>query len=155
MQSKAATVCQWVIFVGLVAAAASLGAVFKPGLWYATLVKPAWTPPNWLFAPVWTVLYLMIAIAGWLAWRSDARWPAIEVWAFGLLLNMAWSWLFFDRHLIGAALLDILALCSSILVFLLLIRRSSTAAFWLFVPYLVWVSFAAALNVQIWRLNSQ
>ncbi len=82
MQSKAATVCQWVIFVGLVAAAASLGAVFKPGLWYATLVKPAWTPPNWLFAPVWTVLYLMIAIAGWLAWRSDARWPAIGVLGF-------------------------------------------------------------------------
>lgn len=154
MQSRASALWQLIGFLLLVAAAASVGAVFKPDPWYAGLAKPAWTPPNWIFAPVWLTLYVMIAVAGWLAWRNERRWPALGAWVFGLLLNMVWSWLFFDRHWIGTSLVDIVALWCAIIVFLLVIRRSSAPAFWLMLPYLLWVSFAAALNLQIWRLNS-
>jgi len=154
MKSRLGAIVPLIIFFGLVAAAAAFGALFKPGPWYAGLAKPTWTPPNTIFAPVWSALYLMIALAGWLAWRSRRQYPAIGAWGVGLLLNMTWSWLFFGRHLIGAALVDILALWCAINVFLLTTRQSSPAAFWLFVPYLLWVSFAAALNLQIWRLNS-
>jgi translocator protein len=153
MRSRALAIGQLLVFLGLVAAAASVGALFKPGVWYAGLAKPAWTPPNAVFAPVWSALYLMIAVAGWLVWRGERPWPAIGAWALGLALNMAWSWLFFDRHLIGAALVDILALWGSIISFLLAAQRANRAAFWLFVPYLLWVGVAAALNLQIWRLN--
>ena len=136
-----------------VIAAASFGAAFRPGDWYVALAKPAWTPPNWLFAPVWTTLYVMIAIAGWLAWRRMGAGPLFTVWSVALLLNAAWSWLFFSRHWIGAALLDITALWCAIVAFMVLAWHPARVASLLFAPYLLWVSFAAALNLRIWQLN--
>lgn len=136
-----------------VIAAASLGAVFKPGDWYLSLAKPTWTPPNWLFAPVWTTLYVMIAVAGWLAWRRQGG-LLFAVWIVALLLNAAWSWLFFGRHWIGVALVDITALWCAIAVFMALAWRPAPAASLLFAPYLLWVGFAGLLNLRIWQLNS-
>lgn len=142
-----------VAFLAAVTGAASLGAVFKPGAWYTELAKPAWTPPSAIFAPVWTVLYLLIAIAGWLTWRSGGLTALLAVWIAALLLNAAWSWLFFGRHWIGAALVDIAALWCAIALFIVLAWRLTPVASLLLTPYLIWVSFAAALNLQIWRLN--
>jgi tryptophan-rich sensory protein len=136
-----------------VIAAASFGAVFKPGDWYLSLAKPTWTPPNWLFAPVWTTLYVMIALAGWLAWRRQGG-LLFAVWIAALLLNAAWSWLFFGRHWIGVALVDITALWCAIAGFMALAWRPAPAAGLLFAPYLLWVGFAGLLNLRIWQLNS-
>lgn len=140
------------VFAALVAAAATTGSFFRPGEWYAALSKPSWTPPGWIFGPVWAVLYVMIAVAGWLAWRNGAT-AAVAVWAIGLALNAAWSWLFFGQREIGLAALDIIALAITIVLFIALVYRASPAASLLFVPYLAWVSFAAALNATIWQLN--
>jgi len=143
-------------FVALVAAAAVSAAQFQPGAWYAALAKPAWTPPSWLFAPVWTALYLAIAVAGWLVWRRSPRRPnpALLLWIAQLGLNAAWSWLFFGLHRPDLAFVDILALLAAIGAFMLIARRLSRAAAGLFVPYALWVAFAAALNFAVWRLNA-
>ena len=106
-------------FVLAVTAAAVLAGQFMPGEWYRALAKPSWNPPNWLFGPVWTVLYVMIAIAGWLAWRNGAT-AAVIVWGVGLALNAAWSWLFFGQRAIGLAALDIIALAITIVLFIAL-----------------------------------
>lgn len=132
---------------------ASFGAAFQPGEWYVGLAKPAWTPPNWLFAQVWTILYAMIAIAGWMAWRWLGASRLFTVWVVALLLNAAWSWLFFGRHWIGAALIDIVALWCAIAAFMVLAWRPARAASLLFAPYLLWVGLAAVLNLRIWQLN--
>lgn len=142
------------VFVGVVAAAASFGAIFKPGPWYAALVKPPWTPPNWVFGPVWTALYVMIAVAGWLVWRSDERGRALRLWIAALVLNAAWSWLFFGQHWIGAALADIVLLLVAIMAFARAawpVNRLASALFW---PYLAWVAYATTLNGAIWVLNT-
>ena len=141
-------------FVLLTLAAAAMGAQFRPGAWYAALQKPAWTPPGWLFGPVWTVLYVMIALAGWIAWRRQGWSAATGLWLVALAANGAWSWLFFGRQAIGAALVDILVLWLAIAAFIVATWRASRSASLLFVPYLAWVSFATALNAAIWRLNS-
>lgn len=133
--------------------AASFGAAFRPGDWYRALAKPAWTPPSWLFAPVWTMLYVMIAMAGWMSWHRTGAGPLFAVWVVALLLNAAWSWLFFSRHWIGAALLDISALWCAIVAFVVLAWHPAQVASLLFATYLLWVSFAAALNLRIWHLN--
>lgn len=139
-----------VIFIAVVAAAAATGARFEPGDWYAQLAKPPWTPPSWLFAPVWTVLYIMIAIAGWRVWRSaGSKSPALFVWVLQLLLNTLWSWLFFGLHRPGIALLDLSLLLVCIVAFIALAFQHSRLASWLFVPYLLWVAFAGALNLSI------
>lgn len=153
MTAKLKAAASLVFFVVLVAAAASGGALFKPGAWYAGIAKPSWTPPNWLFGPVWSVLYVMIAFAGWLVWRRGPRGWALAAWGIGLFLNFAWSWLFFGQHWIAAAAVNIVALWLSIVAFLAATRCTNTTAFWLFLPYLLWVSFATALNLAIWRLN--
>ena len=142
------------VFFLLVAAAAFFGATFRPGAWYAALQKPSWTPPNSVFSPVWTILYIMIALAGWLVWRAggDNR-PALIFWGIALALNALWSWFFFGQQRIGMALIDISALLVAIVGFILTARRVSPAATALFVPYLGWVSYATALNFAIWRLN--
>jgi tryptophan-rich sensory protein len=142
-----------VVFLALTAAAASFGAMFRPGAWYEVLAKPAWTPPNWLFGPVWTVLYIMIAIAGWLVWRVHPSGRPIAIWAVALILNALWSWLFFGRQQIGLALVDIVLLWLGILAFVVAAWPRSRLAALLFVPYLAWVGYATALNAAIWRLN--
>lgn len=142
-----------VAFVGLTAGAAAFGAQFRPGAWYAALAKPTWTPPNWVFAPVWTTLYVMIAVAGWLAWRESGSRTTIIIWAVGLALNAAWSYLFFGQQQIFAALIDIVALWLMIAAFIGAAWPLNRLASLLFVPYLAWVSLATALNWTIYRMN--
>jgi|SRR5215207_3771044 len=132
------------------------GAVFRPGAWYERLVKPRWRPPNSLFAPVWTVLYLMIAVSGWLVWReagfAGAALP-LAVFALQLVLNAAWTPLFFGLHRPDLALFGIIVLWASILATIVLFYPIHSGAALLLIPYLAWVSFAAALNLAVWRLN--
>lgn len=136
--------------------AATVGAVYLPGEWYADLVKPGWNPPNWVFGPVWTVLYFCIGLSGWLVWKA-VGWrkaaPALVVYAVQLLLNAAWTWLFFGLHRPGLAFAEILALWLSILATTILFWRKSRPAALLLIPYLCWVGFAGALNLALWLLN--
>ena len=142
------------VFVALVAATAFTGAQFQPGVWYAALAKPSWTPPNWLFGPVWTLLYIGIAVAGWLVWRKTGRIETtLWIWLAQLVLNAAWSWLFFGIHRPDLALVNILAMLVLIALFIVFARPVSPIASWLFVPYFLWVSYATALNFSIWRAN--
>ncbi|MBI1173824.1 MAG: sensory protein TspO [Sideroxydans sp.] len=136
----------------LVAGVAASGVLFQPGAWYAHLAKPFWTPPNWLFPPVWTVLYLMIAVAGWLILSSDDRTLKI-LWLLQLVLNGLWSWLFFGHHFTGLGLLDILALFATIGTLVVLSGRVRGLLRWLMVPYLVWVGYAVTLNTAVYVLN--
>lgn len=143
-----------VVFIALVAAAATLGGMAQPGEWYARLQKPAWNPPDWVFGPVWTVLYLCIAAAGWYVWRATKYITVpLVIWGLQLLLNAAWSWLFFGMHRPDLALVDIVLLLATILAFIASSRRYSRRASGLFVPYALWVGFATALNAAIWQLN--
>lgn len=124
--------------------------------WYATLRKPSFNPPSWIFAPVWTTLYLAMGVAAWLVWRQagfDGGLTALSLFFVQLGLNLAWSGIFFALRSPGWALVDIIALWSAILVTMLLFFRHSTVAGWLFAPYILWVSFAAVLNAAIVRLN--
>jgi tryptophan-rich sensory protein len=143
-----------IVFLALSFAVAFFGARFQPGSWYAELVKPAWTPPNWIFPPVWTVLYAAIALAAWLVWRRSRRIDAaLGLWGVQLALNAAWSWLFFGLHRPDLALVDIALLWIAAAAFAVAAWRSSPLAAALFVPYLMWLGFAAALNFSIWQLN--
>lgn len=141
------------VFIALCVGAAMFGATFRPGEWHAALVKPPWNPPNWVFAPVWSLLYLMIAVSGWLIWRVDTASPAMVLWFIQLVLNAAWSWLFFGLHRMDLGFYDIVLLWFAILGFMLAAWPVSALASLLFIPYWLWVSFAAALNYTIWRLN--
>ena len=127
------------------------------GSWYRTLAKPSWTPPDWLFGPVWSSLYLLMASAGWLVWRKRA-WPAIRftmlLFAGQLALNALWSGLFFALRAPAIAFAEILVLWLAIGATTRAFWRVSQAAGWLLLPYLAWSSFAAVLNLAIWRLNS-
>lgn len=120
---------------------------------YAELARPDWAPPSWLFGPVWTVLYVMIAISGWLVWRRAGFGPALIAYAVQLVLNAAWTPLFFAAGRFGWAFADIVALWLAIGTTVVLFARISRAAAWLLVPYWLWVTFAAALNFSIWQLN--
>ena len=142
------------VFFALTAAAAVTGSQFMPGEWYSALNKPTWTPPNWLFPIAWTVLYIMIAIAGWLVWRRAGWCQAIQIWGIGLILNALWSCIMFGRHEIGWALADIVGLWLSIAAFIWVALPIDLRASALFAPYLAWVSFATALNFAIWQMNA-
>lgn len=142
-------------FLLLVVVVASSGALFMPGDWYRTLDKPSWTPPDWLFGPAWSVLYLMMAIAGWLVWQAEGFGPALAVWGLNLAFNAAWSWLMFGRRQIALALVDAIAMLVTIVAFMLLAAPVSSTASWLFLPYLAWVAFATALNTSLLRRNPQ
>lgn len=125
--------------------------------WYADLDKPAWTPPGWVFGPVWSVLYLMMAVAAWLVWRNSAgreRRLPLGLFAVQLVLNCLWSFLFFGLQNPLAALIEIGLLWAAILATAVAFRPRSRLAAMLLVPYLAWVSFAAVLNFAIWRLNA-
>ena len=144
-----------VVFIAFVAVAAMFGATFRPDAWFAVLSKPDWNPPARVFAPVWTALYLMIAIAGWRVWRGAGRMvAALHVWGAQLILNGLWSFMFFGLHRMDIAFVDISLLLALTLLFIPTARRFSLLASWLFVPYAAWVGFATALNFSIWRLNS-
>ncbi len=141
------------VFAALVVLAAYTGAQFLPGDWYAALNKPTWTPSNWVFPVVWPILYVIIAVAGWLAWRAAGWSPAIIVWGVGLFFNGLWSYLMFGRHEISIALADIALLWLAIVAFIAAAWHVEQRASYLYLPYLAWVSFAAALNFAIWRMN--
>jgi tryptophan-rich sensory protein len=148
-----------VVFLAICFAAAGLGgAATYPRIesWYAALAKPAWTPPGWLFGPVWTVLYAAMAVAAWLVWRKSglggARVP-LSLFGVQLALNVAWSWAFFGFRSPGLAFVDIVLLLAAILATLAAFWRKSPGAGLLLVPYLGWSGFAAALNFAIWRMN--
>jgi len=145
-------------FIAACFLAALTGALFHPGAWYERLKKPSWRPPNWLFAPAWTVLYLMIAVAGWLVWRQAGlagAGLALAVYAVQLMLNAAWSPLFFGLHRPDLGFVDIILLWMSILATIVLFGPIQSVAALLLVPYLAWVTFAGALNFAVWRLNSE
>lgn len=142
------------VFVLLVVVAASSGAVFQTGAWYEALNKPTWTPPNWLFPIAWTILYLMIAVAGWLVWKAGGGMSsAIVIWGVGLVLNALWSYFMFGRNDITLALFDVIGLWLATAAFIVAAWGIDVRAAYLFIPYLAWVSFAAALNFEVWRLN--
>jgi tryptophan-rich sensory protein len=141
------------VFFVLTAAAAAFGARYMPGAWYEALTKPSFNPPNWIFGPVWTVLYIMIALAGWRVWESGQRGTALAIWVIALALNGAWSFIFFGLQRTGLALADIIALLIAITAFIALTWRHTRSAALLFLPYLAWVAFATVLNYEIWRLN--
>jgi benzodiazapine receptor len=146
-------------FVAVCLGIAALGgAVTAPsvGSWYPTLRKPPFNPPDWLFAPVWTALYITIAVAGWRVWlargRTGAR-AAMASYSAQLALNLAWSFVFFGAHLIGVAFGEILVLLGAIGINVVLFRRIDRVAGWLLAPYAAWVAFATVLNFALWRLN--
>jgi len=144
----------WVV---LCFSAAAIGAQFMPGEWYASLKKPSWNPPNWIFGPVWTALYAMMAVAAWLVWRRGgfaAQALPLAAFLVQLVLNALWSWLFFGLKNPGLAFAEIVALWVAIATTLLLFRRPSATAAWLLAPYLAWVTFASLLNFTLWRLNA-
>ena len=140
------------------AVAAAGGAVTATSVetWYAGLAKPPFNPPDWVFGPVWTALYLMIAVAGWRVWRrrsESGAWLALGAWGVQLSLNLSWSMLFFGAQMIGAALVEIAVLLAAILITAALFWRIDRIAGVLLVPYTAWVSFATVLNAALWRLN--
>jgi tryptophan-rich sensory protein len=147
------------VFLGLCFGAAGLGAaVTTPEIdgWYAELAKPAWNPPNWIFGPVWTVLYLTMGVSAWLVWRQAGLFQArvsLGLFALQLALNTLWSFLFFAWHRPDLAAIEILLLWVAILSTQAAIWRHSRPAAALLAPYLAWVTFAAALNVTIWRMQ--
>ncbi len=120
---------------------------------YADLDKPSFAPPSWLFGPVWTVLYVMIAVAGWLVWRQVGWDRSLTVYTVQLVLNAAWTPLFFGGDLYGLALVEIVVLLGFVLWTIALFRPRSPRAALLLVPYSAWVTFATALTAGIWVLN--
>ena len=124
--------------------------------WYRTLHKPAWNPPGWVFGPVWTILYCLMAIAAWLVWKkagwSGAR-EALSLYLVQLAFNVGWSVLFFGLHSPGLALVEIACLWLLIVATIVAFRKHSGAAAWLMAPYLAWTTFAALLNFTLWRMN--
>ena len=148
----------FVLVFACFAAAMIGGAVTTPKIdnWYATLAKPSWNPPNWVFGPVWSALYLSMAIAAWLVWRqagiSGAKLP-LALFAIQLALNVLWSCLFFGLESPGLAFFELLLLWAAIAATMVTFWQRSMIAGILFLPYLTWVTFAGVLNFTVWRLN--
>ena len=154
--SPAGQIIALLAWVGLCFLTAFVASRFSPGEWYLQIQKPSWTPPGYLFGPVWSFLYLTMGIAAWLVWRragfSGAS-LALALFILQLILNGMWSWIFFGVQRPGLAFAEILVLWSMILVTTLAFWRVTATAGMLFLPYLAWVSFAAILNFFIWRMN--
>ena len=135
---------------------AASGLATPPDDWYWKLAKPSWTPPPWLFGPVWTLLYLMMGVSLWLLWRNRRTTHgrlAFTLFLTQLALNFAWTPVFFGMHAIGLALAVIVTLLAAIVATIAIGWRVKRSAALLLVPYACWVSFASALNLAIWRLN--
>ena len=153
---------QALVLLAFVAVCLAIGAIggavtsTSVGTWYQSLRKPPFNPPDWIFGPVWTVLYITMAVAAWRVWRrlgfGGARY-ALTLFAIQLALNLAWSIVFFGFRQIGMALVEIVVLLAFIVATAIAFWRADRAAGLLFVPYLGWVGFAALLNASLWRLN--
>ena len=137
--------------------AASTGVCVSTGGWYAGLLKPAWNPPGWLFGPVWTILYTLMAVAAWLIWKSGG-WQVqkrpLGLYLVQWALNALWTPLFFGLQRPGLAFAEILALDIAVLATLVAFWHVRRVAGLLLVPYALWVAFATVLNFTIWRLNA-
>lgn len=153
-------VIKLIIAIGVFELAGIIGSIFTaPSIntWYALLAKPALSPPNWVFAPVWTILFALMGIAAFLVWRigwhrRDVK-AALVIFAGQLILNTLWSIIFFGLHSPGGALVEIIILWLAILATILAFARISKRAAWLLAPYILWVSFAFYLNYKLWLLN--
>lgn len=155
MQSKRRSMLVLGLFVLICFGVSAFGAQFQPGEWYQQLLKSRLTPPNWVFGPVWAALYLAMAVAAWLVWRSatESRIVPLSLFGLQLFLNAIWSWLFFGLHEPGLAFIDIILAWCAIVATAVAFWKANTVAGVLFVPYIAWVSFAGYLNFEIWRLN--
>lgn len=144
-------------FILVTSAVGASASVFtEPNItgWYAGLVHPSFAPPNWVFAPVWTTLYVLMAVAAWRVWRiAGTKSPEMAAYVLQLIFNFAWSAIFFAAHQIGLALIELCVLAALILATMILFWRRDRLAGWLFLPYLAWTSFATALNYAFWSLN--
>jgi len=152
---QAAGLVGWLALV-FAAAAAGAAATVRAGTFYSALVRPGWAPPASVFGPVWTVLYILMGVAAWLVWRQAGRRSArgvLAMFVVQLALNALWSWLFFAWHRGALAFADIVLLWILVLATCIGFWRIDRWAGAMFVPYLAWVSFAAALNFAIWQLN--
>lgn len=144
------------LFLAICLGTAGLGAAWTSmsvGDWYPTLNKPSWNPPSWVFAPVWTTLYITMAVAAWIAWRNGGK-VSLLLFGLQLVLNAAWSAVFFGMRNPGLAFADIVLLWFAILATVVGFWRLSRLAAMLLIPYLAWVSFATLLNWVIWNTNS-
>jgi translocator protein len=153
----------WLALVGwillLLGLGTATGVLFGPDQWYTMLLKPTWNPPSWLFGPVWTALYVMMAVALWLVRRepdvdASTRQRALAMFAVQFLLNLAWTPLFFGLRSPGLAFVEICLLWIALLSTMLAFGRVRALAGYLLLPYLLWVSFALVLNGTIWLMNS-
>ena len=153
---------QWIglaRFVIVCLGAGALGAIVSaPEIegWYKTIAKPMWNPPDSVFGPVWTTLFVMMAIAAWLVWKptgfKEAGLP-LSLFGAQLALNVGWSWVFFGLHEPGSAFVEIVILWLAIVATTVAFFKANKLAGWMMVPYLAWVSFASVLNFAIWQLN--
>lgn len=144
-------------WLALTFAAAATGVFVSPGGWYSSLAKPPWNPPSWLFGPVWTLLYAMMAVAAWLVWREGgwkAQGRALGLYLAQWALNALWTPLFFGLRRPGLAFAEIIALDAAVLLTLAAFWRAKRLSGLLLVPYMLWVAFATVLNMVIWRLNA-
>jgi tryptophan-rich sensory protein len=158
-QSTAGTIAGFFFFLAICIVAMIAGAVVTtPNVttWYKELARPPWTPPPWLFGPVGTVLYIMMAVSAWLVWMRrevvNIRWP-MTLFGAQLVLNVAWSWIFFGMKSPGVALIEIVALLVAIALTMVSFAKTSGTASLLLAPYLAWVMFATSLNIGFWWLN--
>lgn len=146
----------WIALCFLVAGLGGRWTTAEIPVWYRGLIRPSIAPPNWIFGPVWTLLYLLMAIAAWLVWQTPSS--ALRTWGVALFLaqlamNLGWSWIFFHKHALGAALVEVVLLWGMIGATTLVFSRVAPVAAWLMAPYLVWVGFASVLNGAFWRVN--
>lgn len=146
----------WTVFAVYLAAcfaAGTTGAIFSPGPWYERLAKPSWTPPNWLFPLAWTTLYVLIALAAARVAPLDGNELALALWALQIALNALWTPVFFGKHSLAGGIAVIVPLWLAVVGMVVTFWALDGIAGLILVPYLVWVSYAAALNVAVWRMN--
>jgi len=147
------------LWLAICFSAAGIGSWFTAGeiaAWYRTLERPSIAPPNWVFGPVWTLLYALMALAAWQVWLaapSNSRTWGLSLFLVQLGLNLAWSWVFFHAHQIGFALIEVIFRWAAIGVTTLAFGRVAPVAALLMAPYWAWVTFASVLNAAYWRLN--
>jgi len=143
------------VFLALVILAAAIGGSFEAGEWYYSMNKPWWTPPPWFFGPLWAALYLMLALAAWKVWLTGhySRAGALIWWIIVLVLNTAWSWLFFGAHRPGWAWLELGLLIAVAVLCIRAFRLLSKSAAYLMAPYLLWLIFSWVLNLATWTMN--
>jgi translocator protein len=160
MPSTFSRIAGLIFWIGICYLVAWAGSSVSPGIapsdWYDALIKPAWNPPDWVFGPVWTLLYTMMGIAAWIVWKQygfHGAWLALGAFLVQLFLNGLWSFIFFGMQEPGWAFFEIILLFAAILITTVLFFKKNKIAGWLMVPYLLWVGFAATLNGAIWVLN--